>query len=218
MPVFNEKDTIIKIIEKIASLSPKEIVVVDDGSNDGTRELLESIVNKDHKIKIIFHNKNKGKGSAIRTGLQYITGEIVTIQDADLEYNPEEISSLVEPINKNIASVVYGSRFLELKERKYMLHYMGNKLLNFLTNIIYNSKITDMETCYKVFKKDIILSLDLEAKRFEFEPEVTAKILKKKIQIYELPISYKSRSYSQGKKIGWKDGITALWTLIKCRF
>src|SRR3989339_783551 len=216
MPVFNEKNTIKKVIDKIISLSPHEIILVDDGSSDGTRDVLEKI--KSDKIKIIFHDKNQGKGAAIRTGLKYMSGDIVTIQDADLEYNPDEIANLVEPINNNEASVVYGSRFLELKEKKYMLHYMGNKLLNFLTNIIYNSKITDMETCYKVFKKDVILSLNLKAKRFEFEPEVTAKILKRKIKIHELPISYKSRSYNEGKKIGWKDGITALWTLLKCRF
>jgi dolichol-phosphate mannosyltransferase len=219
MPVFNENDTIEKILQKVLFLNPKEVIIVDDGSTDGTRQILnKKEIAGNKQIKVVLHDKNQGKGAAIRTGLKYADGEIITIQDADLEYNPEEILKLVKPILEGRYSVVYGSRFIDLKERSFILHYFGNKLLNFITNIIYKSKITDMETCYKVFKRNIILSLNLKAKKFEFEPEVTAKILKKGISIYELPISYRSRSYKEGKKIGWRDGITALWVLIKYRF
>ncbi|MFA5780483.1 MAG: glycosyltransferase family 2 protein [Elusimicrobiota bacterium] len=218
MPVFNEKSTIVRVIEKVTSLSPKEIIVVDDYSTDGTRDIINQLKTKNEKLKILLHEKNLGKGAAIRTALKYVTGEIVTIQDADLEYNPEEIRNLIVPIIEGKSSVVYGSRFLQLKEKRYVHHYLGNKLLNFLTNFIYGANITDMETCYKVFRSDVILSLNLKANRFEFEPEVTAKILKRKIPIYELPISYKSRTYKEGKKIGWRDGVTALLTLIKYRF
>lgn len=233
MPVFNEKNTIEKILEKILSLEPKEIIIVDDGSTDGTREILKKRwtmddgrgtprlrseqAHEEGRVKIVFHEKNQGKGTAIRTALQHVTGDIVTIQDADLEYNPEELQKLVKPIIEGKYSVVYGSRFLELKEKSYMLHYVGNKFLNFMTNLIFNSDITDMETCYKVFKKDVILSLNLKARKFDFEPEVTARILRKKIPICELPISYRSRAYKEGKKIGWRDGVVAVWTLLKYR-
>lgn len=218
MPVFNEKDTIVRVIDKVTSLSPKEIIVVDDYSTDGTRDILGKFAEENKKLKIIYHEKNQGKGAAVRTALKYVTGEIVTIQDADLEYNPEEIGKLIVPIIEGKYGVVYGSRFLQLKEKRFMHHYLGNKLLNLMTNFIYGANITDMETCYKVFRSDVILSLNLKASRFEFEPEVTAKILKRKIPIYELPISYKSRTYKEGKKIGWRDGVTALITLIKYRF
>ena len=221
MPVFNEKNTIVGVIEKVTSLSPKEIIIVDDGSTDGTRDIIRQLKIKNDaslKLKIFFHEKNFGKGAAIRTALKYVTGEIVTIQDADLEYNPEEIRNLIVPLIEGKSQVVYGSRFLQLKEKSFMHHYLGNKLLNFLTNFIYGANITDMETCYKVFRSDVILSLNLKANRFEFEPEVTAKILKRKIPICELPISYKSRTYKEGKKIGWRDGVTAMLTLIKYRF
>ncbi|PIU83135.1 MAG: glycosyl transferase [Elusimicrobia bacterium CG06_land_8_20_14_3_00_38_11] len=218
MPVFNEKSTIAKVIEKVTSLSPKEIIIVDDYSTDGTRDIINQLKIKNSKLKILLHEKNQGKGAAIRTALKHVTGEIVTIQDADLEYNPEEIRNLIVPLIEGKSLVVYGSRFLQLKEKRYVHHYLGNKLLNFLTNFIYGSNLTDMETCYKVFRSDVILSLNLKANRFEFEPEVTAKILKRKIPIYELPIFYKSRTYKEGKKIGWRDGVTALLTLIKYRF
>ncbi|MFH0947667.1 MAG: glycosyltransferase family 2 protein [Elusimicrobiota bacterium] len=218
MPVFNEKATIEKVVEKVLSLSPREIIIVDDYSTDGTREILNKLQIANCKLQIVLHEKNQGKGAAIRTALLYVTGEIVTIQDADLEYNPEEIRKLIVPIIEGKSSVVYGSRFLQLKEKSFVHHYLGNKLLNFFTNFIYRANITDMETCYKVFRSDVILSLNLTANRFEFEPEVTAKILKKKISIYEMPISYQSRTYKEGKKIGWRDGVTALITLIKYRF
>ncbi|MFH1541155.1 MAG: glycosyltransferase family 2 protein [Elusimicrobiota bacterium] len=218
IPVFNEKDTVEQIVEKITSLFPKEIIIVDDYSTDGTTEILKKLQITNHKLQVIFHEKNFGKGAAIRTALKYVTGEIITIQDADLEYKPEQLIELAQPIIDGKFSVVYGSRFLKLKEKRYVYHYFGNKLLNFLTNLIYGSNITDMETCYKVFRSDVILSLNLKSNRFEFEPEITAKILKRKISICELPISYKSRTYKEGKKIGWRDGVIALITLIKYRF
>lgn len=217
IPVFNEKNTIEKILEKVLSIEPKEIIIVDDASTDGTKRILERLKVKNEKLKVMYHEKNQGKGAAIRTALKYITGDIVTIQDADLEYNPEEIQVLIKPIAEKKADVVYGSRFLKLKEKSYILHYFGNKFLNFITNLIFNSSITDMETCYKVFKKDVILSLNLKAKRFDFEPEVTAKVLKKKISICEVPISYQSRTYKEGKKISWRDGVIAVWILLKYR-
>jgi glycosyltransferase involved in cell wall biosynthesis len=212
IPVYNEKDTILKVINSVEAVNiNKEIIVIDDFSTDGTREIIKN--QKD--IKVIYHGKNKGKGAAMRTGLECATGDVFIIQDSDLEYNPEEIPKLLEPIERGEAQVVYGSRF-KGKGEFLFLSFIANKFLTFFTNLLYGSHLTDMETCYKCMKMDIIRNLDLKAKRFEFEPEVTAKILKRGYKIYEVPISYFGRK--KGKKIGWKDGIQAMVCLFKYRF
>ncbi len=211
LPVYNEKNTIKELIERIkASKIEKEIVVVDDASTDGTKEILEKIPN----IKVIFHKTNKGKGNAIRTGIKYATGDFVIIQDGDLEYKPEEYPNLLGAIKNENKEVVYGSRF---KGGGYFLlkSKIANRILSFLTSMLFFKRITDMETCYKCMKREILLSLNLKANRFEFEPEVTAKLLKKGYRIIEIPISYSGRRV--GKKIGVKDGVEAIFTLIKWR-
>ena len=222
IPVYNEKKTILEIIKSIKNVKLnkilKEIVIVDDFSSDGTRDILKSI--KDKSIKIIYHKKNYGKGMALRTGFDYSAGNIIIIQDADLEYDPSEYPKLISPILKG-ENVVYGTRLAYIKRNvtnMNLLHYAGNKLLTFVTNLLYGSKITDMETGYKVFKKDVLKNINLRARRFDFEPEITAKILKNGYKIYEVPISFKARDFSEGKKITWMDGIYALVCLIKYRF
>lgn len=228
MPVYNERRTISQIIEKIAAIKlsgiTKEIVVVDDFSTDGTREALAGIKGKTD-IKIIYHEKNQGKGSAVRTGLQHATGDIIIFQDADSEYDPADYEKLIQPIREGRAEVVYGSRFMgksikELGNGKWILptHFIGNKILTLLTNILYGQNLTDMETGYKVFKADIIKSLNFKANRFDMEPEITTKLLKMHTRIYEVPIKYAARDFSQGKKITWKDGVKAAWCLLKFRF
>ncbi len=217
IPVFNEKNTIEEIIKRVLAVDiSKEIIAVDDGSTDGTTEILKKIA-ENNEIKVLYHQKNLGKGAAIRTALEKVTGDYVIIQDADLEYDPEDYQQMIKPILKGKAEVVYGSRFTG--ERKNMLfwHYVGNRFLSLVTNVLYNTTLSDMETCYKLFKTDIIKSLKLKAKGFEFEPEVTAKTLRKGVKIYEVPISYAGRDFSEGKKITWKAGFKALWTLIKYR-
>jgi glycosyltransferase involved in cell wall biosynthesis len=224
IPVFNEKATIEQVIDKVADVPiEKEIIVVDDYSTDGTRELLKNL--RQDNVTTVFHEKNKGKGAAIRTGIQYVTGDIVIIQDADLEYNPHEYLKLIEPIKNGTADVVYGSRFSCLPagmagktEKMTIAHLLGNKVLTLATNILYGTRLTDMETCYKMVKAPLIKSLKLRANRFDFEPEITAKLLKSGKRIIEIPISYEGRHWSEGKKITWKDGIAALWSLIKYRF
>jgi len=218
MPVYNEEDTIVKILNKITKVDmDKEIIIVDDCSTDGTREALKYM--NDNSIKVIYHDKNMGKGTAIRTALGYVTGDIIIIQDGDLEYEPEDYYGLSKPIIEGRADVVYGSREL-LKENKisYYRYALGGKFLSWLTNLLYRSNITDEPTCYKVFKVNILKSIDLKCKRFEFCPEVTAKILRKGIKIHEVPIRYYPRSMEEGKKIRWKDGLQAIWTLLKYRF
>jgi glycosyltransferase involved in cell wall biosynthesis len=223
IPVYNEKNTILKILDKVKkadtlSLS-KDIIIVDDFSEDGTREILKNI--RDKKIKISCHNENRGKGSAIRTGLKLATGDIVLIQDADLEYDPDDYKKLLKPIVEGKAKVVYGSRFEAIKKnlsKMYKLHYIGNLFLTFVTNILYGVKISDMETCYKVFKKEVVKDIKLKAARFDFEPEITAKILKKGYDIHEVPIRFYGRKFDEGKKITWIDGIKAVYFLVKYRF
>jgi len=218
MPVYNEKDTIREIIKKIEAVNiSKEIIIIDDCSSDGTREIIENEINQRNIIKL-FHSKNCGKGYAIRTGLTKASGDIIIIQDADLEYDPEDYYKLVKPIMEGYASVVYGSRVLGKNKISYLRFALGGKFLSFLTNILYGSNITDEPTCYKVFKADLIKSLNLKCKGFEFCPEVTAKVLKKGYKIFELPISYFPRKIEEGKKINYKDGLQAIWTLIKYRF
>lgn len=217
IPVYNEKDTILKLIEKVKSVPiEKEIIIVDDGSNDGTREILKKI--NDSKIKIIFKEKNEGKGTAIRNGLKYVTGDIVVIQDADLEYEPMDWLKMINLIKEKNIDVVYGSRILGKSKKSSLFFYLGGRILSLLANILYHAQITDEPTCYKMFKKEVIKSIDLKCKGFEFCPEVTAKIRKKGYKIYEVPIHYNPRSIKEGKKIRLKDGIIAIWTLIKYRF
>ena len=220
MPVYNEEKTIREILAKINAVQlsiDKEIIIVDDFSTDSTREILRKI--KDRNVKILYHKKNGGKGSAIRTGLQYITGDIIIIQDADLEYNPEEYSRLLQPILDGKTEVVYGSRYKgKITGPNLLSHLYGNKILTLITRILYLQNISDMETCYKVFKKEVISGINLKARRFDFEPEITAKIIKKGYKINEVPITYRSRLFDEGKKITWKDGIKALYYLIKYRF
>ena len=213
IPCFNEKDTISEIIEKVKKENKyiKEIIVIDDCSTDGTREILNEKISE--KIdKIILNDKNFGKGYSVRRGVKEATGDIILIQDADLEYDPVDYPRLIEPIIKGNADVVYGSRFIGSDEKRvlYFWHSVGNFFLTTLSNMLSNLNLTDMENCYKVFKSDIIKNIDLKENRFGFEPEITAKIAKKNIRIYEVGVKYYGRNYSQGKKITWKDGFSAL--------
>lgn len=221
IPVFNEIKTINEILEKVENISfcdlEKEIILIDDFSTDGTREILENL--KD-KYKVFFHDKNYGKGAALRTGFEHVSGDIVVIQDADLEYDPKDYEPLIRLILDGHADVAYGSRLSGGKpSRSFMFfHLLGNKFLTLLTNVLYNTTLTDMETCYKAFRVEFIKGLKIKSNRFDFEPEITAKVLKRGARLYELPISYFGREYDEGKKITWKDGIHAVWALIKFRF
>jgi len=218
MPVYNEKKTIQAIIGRVMK-SPleKELIIVDDGSTDGTRDILKEFDGRPD-IKVVLHEKNRGKGAAIATGIKYINGDYVIIQDADLEYHPEEYSKLLEPLLRGDADVVYGSRFKGSGRAFLFWHRMGNLFLNLVTNLLYNSTLTDMETCYKTFRRDVIKDMKIESRRFNVEPEITAKVLKRKYRVFEVPITYSGRDFSEGKKITWRDGLSALWTLIKFRF
>lgn len=216
IPVYNESKTVGEIIRQVKAVKgfDKEIIVIDDGSTDETSKVIKVI--KD--INVIRHKANRGKGSAIRTGIAAAAGDYVMIQDADLEYDPQDILKLLEPIKQGKAEVVYGSRFTGPRRNMFFWHWMGNQLLTLVTNMLYNTTLSDMETCYKLMPVSLAKSLNLRAKRFEFEPEVTAKILKRGLRIWEVPISYAGREYHEGKKISWKDGIPALWALLKYRF
>jgi glycosyltransferase involved in cell wall biosynthesis len=219
IPVFNEDSTISTIVERVkATRIPGEILIVDDGSTDNTRTLLSEMDGKEN-VRVILHEKNLGKGSAVRTGIDHVTGDVIIIQDADLEYDPREYSNLLKPIIEGLADVVYGSRFLGAARRPILFWNMvANKLLTFVTNILFNNILSDMETGYKVFRKEVVQGMPLHARRFDFEPEFTAKILKRKVRIVEVPIAFFPRDYSQGKKIKTKDAFEAMWTLIKYRF
>ena len=216
MPVFNEHKTILNVIAQVQSVPvDKELVIVDDFSTDGTRDVLKTLEGKPG-IKIFYHEKNSGKGAALRTGFKQCSCDIVLIQDADLEYFPEEYPELLEPLEKGWADVVYGSRFLGRKHRVlYFHHYLANRFLTFASNVFTNLNLTDMETCYKVFKREVIQSIELKQDRFGFEPEITAKIARLHLRVFEVPISYNGRTYGEGKKIGWKDAITALWCIFR---
>jgi glycosyltransferase involved in cell wall biosynthesis len=208
---------LLRRVEAVPLSLDKEIIVVDDFSTDGTREVLGGLGRPD--IRVLFHAKNMGKGSALRTGFSEATGDIVLIQDADLEYDPAEYPGLLAPILDGRADVVYGSRFLGGPHRVlFFWHSVGNRFLTSLSNVVTNLNLTDMETCYKVFRGDVLRKLSLKSRRFGFEPEVTIKVAKLKCRIYEVPISYAGRNYSEGKKIGWKDGVAALWHIMRYRF
>lgn len=220
MPVYNEKGTLLQIIQKIDSLPEelkRELIIIDDGSTDGTREILKDLESREG-TKIIYKETNSGKGDSLKIGFKNSIGDYVIIQDADLEYDPNDYIKLISEVKKNPKTVVYGSRFLGVYESMSGLHYYGNKALTIITNILYGIALTDMETCYKLFPGDLIRGLKLNAKRFEFEPEVTAKILKSGYNIVEVPINYYGRSHSEGKKITWKDGFNAIFSLLKYKF
>ncbi len=220
IPVYNEKNTVKKIIRKVLDVElemEKEIILIDDGSTDGTREILENLEYPNVKVKLL--EKNQGKGAALRAGFSLATGDFVIIQDADLEYDPREYPILLTPLLDGRADAVYGSRFLGGPHRVlFFWHYIGNKMLTTLSNILSNLNLTDMETCYKVFRKETLDKLTLKSKRFGIEPEITIKLAKQKCRIYEVPISYSGRDYTEGKKIGWKDGVAAIYHLIRFKF
>ena len=223
MPAYNEINTIKNIIKKVKAVKiPKEIIIIDDFSKDGTREYLQTL--NDPQIKVLFHNKNYGKSHALRTGIRHASGDIILIQDADLEYDPEDYYKLIQPIKEGKSKVVYGTRFPTKKGHPSLSHpyqslsnrfYIANKILTKLANILYNAKITDEPTCYKVFDADVLKSINLKSERFEFCPEVTAKVRKKGYKIFEIPINYYPRSIEEGKKINWKDGFRAIYCIIK---
>lgn len=219
IPVYNEKNTIREIVERVKATGlVYEIVIVDDGSTDGTRDILQEL-EQDPMIRVILHEKNAGKGAALRTGLNAATGDVLLIQDADLEYNPDEYPKLLKPIEDGMADVVYGSRFLGGPHRAILFWNMvANKILTTMTNILYNTILSDMETGYKVFKREVVSDMKLRANRFDFEPEFTAKILKKGVRVFDVPIAFNPREYSEGKKIGISDAFEAVWALLKYRF
>ena len=217
IPVYNEKDSLLELLKRVESVDfglEKEIILIDDFSTDGTKELYSQIPHK-----ILYHEVNQGKGAALRTGLKEASGDIIIIQDADLEYNPEDYLPLVEHIKNDEADVVYGSRFADKRNRGnfLFLSFVANKTLTFMTQILFGTKLTDMETCYKAFKSEVIKDVEIKSNRFDFEPEITAKVLKKKVRFHELPISYNARTNDEGKKIGWKDGVQAIFALVKFR-
>lgn len=223
IPVYNEAATISEIVDLVRSVDigmEKEILLVDDCSQDGTRAVLENMGKEQADLKVLFHEVNQGKGAALRTGFAAATGDIVLIQDADLEYDPKEYPRLLQPLLDGHADVVFGSRFLGGGAHRVVFywHYLGNKLLTTLSNMTTNLNLTDVEVCYKVFKREVIQSIPLKENRFGFEIEVTAKLARRKLKIYEVPISYYGRDYSEGKKIGWKDGFSALRCIVKYMF
>ena len=219
IPVYNEVNNIAEILKRVQATNlPTEIIVVDDGSQDGTRAILQQL-NGNGKVRVILHEQNQGKGAAVVTGMSAAQGEILLIQDADLEYDPRDYPTLLQPIQEGVAEVVYGSRFLGAPHRVAMFwHMVANKLLTLMTNMLYNTILTDMETGYKVFRREVIQGMKIRSKRFNFEPEFTAKVLKRKYRIFEVPISFNPRDYSQGKKIKLKDAFEAVWALLIYRF
>jgi len=222
VPIYNEGETIKNVLKKLSALNfnkmEKEIIVVNDGSTDRTREILERLQVAGYKLQVVHHKENQGKGAAVRTGLKEVTGEVIVIQDADLEYNPEELEKLFLPITQNNAKIVYGSRFLRKNPTLYLHYYWGNKLLSFLISFLYGQKVTDAYTCYKMLQKNVLKNISLKSKRFEFEAEITCKLLKEGYKIHEIPISYQPRSIKEGKKIRFNDAIIGIWTILKVKF
>jgi glycosyltransferase involved in cell wall biosynthesis len=219
VPVFNERTTVAEVLRRIRAVSlpvDVEVVVVDDGSSDGTDKVLAAL--GDSTIRIITHPRNRGKGAAIRTGMEAVRGELVLVQDADLEYDPEDWNKLLDPILRGKARVVYGSRFTGERKNMMPLHWIGNRFLSLITNILYSSTLSDMETCYKLFDRRVLEGITIESDKFEFEPEITAKVLRRGFRIYEIPISYAGREADEGKKITWRDGLGAVKALVKYRF
>ncbi len=219
IPCYNERLTIEEIVRQVrAQELVREIIVVDDGSADGTRDILVQMDGSE-RVKVILHERNQGKGAAVRTGLGHATGDVMIVQDADLEYDPRDYPALIRPIEEGKAKAVYGSRFLGGPRRTmFFWHMVGNRFLTLVTNVLYDTILSDMETCYKVFTADIAAKLNLKSPGWGFDPEITAKILRQGVRIYEVPISYAGREFDEGKKIGWRDGFTVLWTLLKYRF
>ena len=219
MPVFNERATVAEVIRRMRAVElpvTLQVIVVDDCSSDGSDKVLRAL--EDSTVRVIRHEKNEGKGAAIRTGLAQARGDLLLVQDADLEYDPNDWSRLLEPILAGKARVVYGSRFTGERKNMLPLHWMGNRLLSLVTNVLYSSTLSDMETCYKLIDAEVLEGVTITANRFDFEPEITAKVLRQGHRIYEVPISYAGREYHEGKKITWQDGFRALFTLVKFRF
>jgi glycosyltransferase involved in cell wall biosynthesis len=218
MPVYNERANIEEIVGRVLAVPVRiQLIVVDDGSRDGTRDILTALQAR-HGFRLIFQDRNQGKGAALRRGFEEVRGDVVVIQDADLEYSPEEYPELIDLICKGRADVVYGSRFLGRHRVFLFTHYLGNRLLTGITNVLYNTMLTDMETCYKVMRAEVLRSMTLRSDSFGIEPELTAKIFKRGYRVYEVPITYDGRGYDEGKKITWRDGLVALWVLLKYRF
>jgi glycosyltransferase involved in cell wall biosynthesis len=218
MPVYNELTTVEEVVRRVVALPLRvQLVVVDDCSTDGTGDLLARL-RDELGFTLVRQPKNQGKGAALRTGFSHVAGDLVVIQDADLEYSPEELPDLIQLICEGRADVVYGSRFLGRHRVFLFTHYLGNRLLTTLTNVLYNTMLTDMETCYKVMRAEVLRSMTLQSNGFGIEPELTAKIFKRHLRVYEVPISYDGRGYDEGKKIGWRDGVVAVWVLLKYRF
>jgi glycosyltransferase involved in cell wall biosynthesis len=221
VPVYNERNTVVEVVRRMRAVElpdgiEREIIVIDDGSRDGTRDVLRQL--GDSTVRVLVHEENRGKGAAVRTGLALATGDYVLIQDADLEYDPDDWPRLISPVMRGRARVVYGSRFTGERRNMLLLHWIGNRTLSLVTNILFNSTLSDMETCYKLVDRKLLVDLGLRSDHFDIEPEITAKILKRGIRIYEVPISYMGREFDEGKKITWRDGFAALWTLVKFRF
>ena len=219
VPIFNERNTVVEIMRRMRTVDlpiEREFVLVDDGSTDGTRQVLQQLA--DSTARVVTHPKNLGKGAAIRSGLAHATGDLVLIQDADLEYDPEDWPKLLAPVFRGKATVVYGSRFTGERRNMLFLHWIGNRMLSLLTNVLYNTTLSDMETCYKLFDRSVLDRITIKSDRFDFEPEITAKVLRQGIRIYEVPISYAGREPSEGKKITWRDGFAAVSALVRYRF
>ena len=219
VPVYNERHTVVEIVRRMRNVEVPldvEILVVDDASSDGTSSALDHL--EDSTVRVLRHEQNQGKGAAVRTALQYITGDLVIIQDADLEYDPEDWPGLLAPVFKGRAQVVYGSRFTGERRNMLYWHWVGNRFLSWVTNVLYNTTLSDMETCYKLFDRRVLDGITIESDRFDFEPEITAKVLRRGFRIYEVPISYAGREANEGKKITWRDGFSAMRALVRYRF